>query len=121
MTNSPNWEKHIKQKYGNKKKYSPSELQSERTRLEKKYGEKIVLGTLEDMTTDEEKMDKMEYETLTSVLQETIPEMKFIDNRLRLVYKTRKFLKSLFVFIKKIFWVISGILLMLAVIKYLLS
>jgi len=121
MVDLPDWKRHFKEKYGKDKKFSPSELQSERARLEKKYGEKIVLGKLEDMATDEEKLDKIEYEALTSVLQKAVPEMKALDDTMILAYKAEGYTKLSFAVITKAFWIVLGILLMLATIKYLLS
>lgn len=120
MAKQSAWEKHIKEKYGNRN-LTATELHSERVRLEKKHGDKIVLGMLEDMTTDEERLDKIEYEAITKVLQDASPEIKEADKNYVKAVKLERFYKSSFEFIKKVFWVVLGLLIMLAVLKYLLS
>src|SRR3989344_1664321 len=113
MSNSKDWTKHIKEKYGRDKEYSPTELHEERKKLEKKYGEKIILGKLEDMETDQERMDKIEYESLSKVLQDAIPEMKSLDEKFKTAYNVEKTVKSSFSFLKEAFWVVLGVLLLL--------
>lgn len=114
------WNAHIKQKYSGKS-IPFKTLHEQRVLLEKKYGEKIILGKLEDMDTDEEKMDKIEYEAIGDVLGEMSPEYKKGDEMVKNAYRNQRAIKSLFEKAKSIFWPILGILLILAIIKYLLS
>lgn len=111
---------YIKEKYEGKT-FSPSEIHNERVKLEKKYGEKIILGKLEDMTTDEEKMDKLEYDAMGNELFKIMPDYKKGDDLIKQAYKAQRFRTVLFARGKIIFLAILGVLIMLAVIKYLLS
>lgn len=117
--NKENWHKYITDKYG--EKADAGVLQAERAKLEKKYGDRIVLGTLEDMKTDEEKMDKVEYEALSGVLKSEVPEMEKLDNQFKEALKRDRAIKTAFMVIKNNIWVVVGVLMFLALIKYLLS
>lgn len=114
------WHAYIKQKYAGKS-IQAGVAHNERVKLEEKYGEKIILGKLEDMVTDEEKMDKVEYEALGSVLNEISPDYKKAHDLFKSAYKTQRLYKLLFASGKKIALVILGTLLMLALLKYLLT
>lgn len=118
--NKVEWHAYITQKYGDKS-ISATVLNEERVKLEKKYGERIVLGKLDDMTTDEEKMDKLEYEAIGSVLGEVSPDYKKADDMVKNAYKREKLIKDIFNKSKRLFYPILGILLILALIKYLFS
>jgi len=110
----------IKQKYAGKN-IPVRVAHNERVKLEKKYGEKIILGKLEDMTTDEEKMDKIEYEVLGKHLDKAVSGYKKADDSMKDGYKMQRLHNLLFARGKKIFLTTLGILLLLAIIKYLLT
>lgn len=127
MTNKPltfgskAWHAYIKQKYAGKS-IPAGVAHNERVKLEEKYGEKIILGKFEDMATDEEKMDFVEYKALGDELNRISPDYKRGDDLLKSSYNTKRiFYKLLFRDGKKILLVILGALLMLALIKYLLT
>lgn len=69
------------------KKYSkdldPVEANAEREKLEIKHGAKIMLGTPEDMETQEEQMDKIEYDALTKELYKIAPGVKEGDDMIK--------------------------------------
>jgi hypothetical protein len=113
--------KHFQEKYGGRATIPATELHNERLRLEKKHGEKIILRTFDDMTTDEERMDKMEYDVLTTLLQEASPEIKKADEDYVKAINQQQLYNSAFELIKQTFWYVLGLLVLLAVIKYLLS
>ena len=126
MTNKPltfgskAWHAYIKQKYAGKS--IPAEVaHNERVKLEEKYGEKIILGKFEDMVTDEEKMDFVEYKALGKELYRISPDYKKGDDMLKRGYKLIKSAKMSVGVGKKIFLAILGVLLDLALIKYLLT
>lgn len=77
----------MKGKYRDKT-FTLAELHDERVRLEKKYGERIILGTLEDMVTEEERLDKVEYDTLTGFIHDASAEMKKADENYVKAIKT---------------------------------
>ena len=111
---------YVKQKYEGKT-FTPTELHNERVRLEKKYGEKIILGKFEDMTTDEERKDKVIYEVLGNALDKVAPGYKRADDEMKKGYKMQRLHNLLFARGKKIFLITLGLLLLLAIIKYLLT
>ena len=125
---SKTWQAYMKQKYAGKS-ISPVVAHNERVKLEEKYGEKIILGKLEDMVTDEEKTDFVEYKVLGDELNRIAPGYKDADDMLKrgheLIKKANDPLYILYrMFLgegKKIFLVILGALLILALIKYLLA
>lgn len=125
---SKEWHAYIKQKYAGKS-ISPQVAHNARLKLEKKYGEKIILGKFEDMLTDEEKTDFAEYKALGDELYRISPEYKNAEDMLKRGHKLIKnanetpwILYRMFIGEgKKIFLVILGVLLLLALIKYLLT
>jgi len=117
---SKEWHAYIKKKYAGKS-ISPKVAHNERIKLEKKYGEKIILGKFEDMVTDEEKTDFAEYKALGSELYRISPDYKKGDDLFKSGYNLQRISKRLLLDGKKIFLVILGVLLVLALIKYLLT
>jgi hypothetical protein len=124
MTNKPKteeeWKAYIDQKYRGKT-FKPSELHNERVRLEKKYGEKIILGKPEDMATLEEAMEKVEYDVIGNELSKLVPDYKRGDDLMKEAYKMQRLRNLLFARGKKIFLVVLGVLLLLALLKYLFT
>lgn len=114
------WLKKLEKRYSGKQ-LQPTEAHSRRVELEKKYGDKIVINSLEEMETEEEKLAKVEYDALTKELQRISPKMKEADENYIKAVKFEKYGKALFTGIKNNIWFIVGILLVLAIIKYLLS
>jgi len=120
LFNKDEWLTSLKQKYSGKN-IPVQAAHNERIKLEKKYGEKIITGKLEDMETDEEKADFIEYEVLGKKLSKVVPGYKEGEDLMKKGYKMQEVTGSLFTKGKKLFWIILGILIILAVIKYLLS
>jgi hypothetical protein len=103
------------------KNYTPAEILARMKELEEKHGPKFVVARFEDMKTEENQKDKMEYDVLSQVLSEATPELKKAINNYKKAAGTEVFIKSTYGKVKTIFWPLLGVLLLLAVIKYLLS
>jgi len=113
------WHEYIKRKYVGKS-IPAGVIHNERVKLEEKYGEKIILGKFEDMMTDKEKMDFVEYKALGDALNRVSPDYNKADGLLKGIYYIRMtFNRMLSRDGKKIFLAILGILIALALIKYL--
>lgn len=121
LFNKEDWIKSIEKKYKGRN-IPVAELHNERVKLENKYGEKIILGRVEDMETEEEKMDKIFYDILGTELSEVVPHYQDAENKMKTGYKLQRFYHNLIAEgFKKIFFIILGVLLLLTLIKYLFS
>jgi len=101
---------------------TPTQLLEMRTQLINRYGEKIINGPSDNMTT-EEKVACVTYRTMSDELHKMAPNTKNLDR----VYDfyVRQGVNSAFGLIvkyaTKVFWVVMVIAVMLVLFKFLLS
>lgn len=122
LVEDKNFREYIYHKYGkNGEKTTPKILNDEMKKFENKYENKIILGKPEDFTTDQEKKDKMEYEAIKKVFHKLVPETKKIDDEMLPYIKINEACRKFLKFIKGSSIYILGILIFLALIKYLFN
>ncbi len=114
------WLKQIKEKYP--VNLPLNEIDKYRDDIVKRYGSKIIPGLSKNLTREETEASRV-YMALTVILQASNPPItiKIIDAIEYKLYKAQNFFLGLFNQVKKFFWIILLLLILLAVIKYLFS